>query len=402
MEQYDNARAIGNKSGTGLGDYFKVKVWFAPMVSPSYFRLMQIKDMISFLEELAPRSLQESYDNSGLLVGNANAELTKALVSLDITEDVVEEAVAKGCEMIIAHHPIIFGGLKSLTGKNYVERTVMAAIKNDVALYAIHTNLDNVHTGVNRMIGEKLGVNTMQILAPKNGLLKKLVVFVPAEEKDAVLEAMFKAGAGKVGEYDECSFQIDGTGTFRGSENSNPTIGEKGVRENAKEVRLEFILESYRLPKVLRAMIEAHPYEEVAHDIYSLDNSHQQIGSGMVGMLQEPMYAMDFLKMVKDVFGGTVRYTNLMKDEVQKIAWCGGSGSFLLPQAKAAGADVFLTSDFKYHQFFDAENEIIIADIGHYENEQFTKELLFQSIKEKFPNFALLLTETYTNPINYL
>src|SRR5690606_12318456 len=194
-------------------------------------------------------------------------------------------------------------------------------------------------------------------------------------------EAMFAAGAGEVGEYDECSFQIDGTGTFRGSENSNPTVGKIGVREYAGEVRVEMILENHKLPKVLRAMMESHPYEEVAHDIYSLENTHQQIGSGMVGQLQQPMYALDFLQKVKDIFGGTVRYTSLIKDEVQKIAWCGGSGSFLLPQAKAAGADVFLTSDFKYHQFFDAENEIIIADIGHYENEQFTKELLFQSIK---------------------
>lgn len=363
---------------------------------------MQIKEIINYLEELAPRSLQESYDNSGLLVGNVNAEVTKALICLDVAEDVIEEAVAKGCELVISHHPIIFGGLKSFTGKNYVERTVMAAIKNDIALYAIHTNLDNIHTGVNRKIGEKLGIENMQILVPKRGLLKKLVVFVPIECKDLVLEAMFAAGAGKVGEYDECSFQLNGSGTFRGSERSNPTVGERGVRENANEVRLEVIMESYRLPKVLKAMIDVHPYEEVAHDIYTLDNAHQEIGSGMIGSFREPMYAMDFLKMVKDTFGGTVRYTSLIKDEVQKVAWCGGSGSFLLPQAKAAGADVFLTSDFKYHQFFDAENEIIIADIGHYENEQFTKELLSQSIKEKFPNFAVLLTETYTNPINYL
>jgi len=363
---------------------------------------MQIKDITNYLEEVAPRALQESYDNSGLLVGNPKAQVTKALISLDVTEDVVEEAVTKGCQLIISHHPIIFGGLKSLTGKNYVERTVMSAIKNDIALYAIHTNIDNIHTGVNRKVGEILEVENMHVLAPKKGLLKKLVVFVPVDDKDAVLEAMFEAGAGKVGEYDECSFQLRGTGTFRGSENSNPTVGEQGVREDADEIRVEVLLESHRLPAVLSAMIETHPYEEVAHDIYTIENHHQQIGSGMIGSYREPMYAMDFLKKVKDAFGGTVRYTNLIKDEVQKIAWCGGSGSFLLPQAKAAGADVFLSSDFKYHQFFDAENEIIIADIGHYENEQFTKELLFQTIKEKFPNFALLLTETNTNPINYL
>lgn len=371
-------------------------------LSIHYFRPMQIKQITSFLEELAPKSLQESYDNSGLLVGNPDAEISKALISLDVTEEVVDEAVAKGCGLIISHHPIIFGGLTSLTGKNYVERTVMAAIKNDVALYAIHTNLDNIHTGVNKMIGDKLGMTNMQVLAPKKGLLKKLVVFVPEKNRDAVVEAMYAAGGGKVGEYDECSFQIKGTGSFRGSENSNPTIGEKLVRQYEEEVRVEMILPAHKLNAVVHAMIEAHTYEEVAYDIYPLENYHQQIGSGMVGQLQEPMYAFDFLQKVKDTFGGTVRYTPLIKDEVSKIAWCGGSGSFLLPQAKASGADVFLTSDFKYHQFFDAENEIIVADIGHYENEQFTKELIAQKLIEKFPTFAILLTETNTNPINYL
>ncbi len=363
---------------------------------------MQIKEITSYLESVAPGALQESYDNSGLLVGNPEADVKKVLVALDVTEEVVEEAIAKGCGMIISHHPIIFGGLKSFTGKNYVERTVMAAIKNDVALYAIHTNLDNVHTGVNQMIGSKLGITNMQVLAPKKGVLKKLVVFVPEENKDAVVEAMYAAGGGKVGEYDECSFQINGTGTFRGSENTNPTVGEKLVRQYEKEVRVEMILAAHRLNAVVKAMIEAHIYEEVAYDIYSLENYHQQIGSGMLGHLPEPMYSLDFLQKVKDTFGGTVRYTSLIKDQVSRIAWCGGSGSFLLPQAKASGADVFLTSDFKYHQFFDAENEIIVADIGHYENEQFTKELIAQVLIEKFPTFAILLTETNTNPINYL
>ena len=363
---------------------------------------MQIKEITSYLESIAPRALQESYDNSGLLVGNPNRDIDKVLISLDATEEVVDEAIAKGCGMIISHHPIIFGGLKSFTGKNYVERTVMAAIKNDVALYAIHTNLDNIHTGVNRAIGEKLGVTNMEVLAPKKGLLKKLVVFVLEENKYAVVEAMFAAGGGKVGEYDECSFQIKGTGTFRGSENANPTVGEKLVRQYEEEVRVEMILPAHKVNGVVKAMIDAHTYEEVAYDIYPLENYHQQIGSGMVGQLKEPMYALDFLRKVKDTFGGTVRYTSLMKDEISKIAWCGGSGSFLLPQAKASGADLFLTSDFKYHQFFDAENEIIVADIGHYENEQFTKELIAQVLIEKFPTFAILLTETNTNPINYL
>lgn len=363
---------------------------------------MQIKEITFHLESLAPRALQEGYDNSGLLIGNPEAEVNKILVSLDVTEAVIEEAVSKGCNMIISHHPIVFEGLKSLTGKNYVERTVIAAIKSNIALYAIHTNLDNVHIGVNKKIGEKLGVINMQILAPKSGILKKLVVFVPVKDRDTLLEAMFAAGAGKVGEYDECGFQIQGQGSFRGTENSNPSIGKPKIREYVEEVRVEVLVPDFSVGTVLKAMHENHPYEEVAHDIYTLENIHQNIGSGMYGQLPEPMYALDFLQMVKDKFGGVMRYTSAVKDQVSKIAWCGGSGSFLLPYAKGVNADLFLTSDFKYHQFFDAENEIIVADIGHYENEQFTKQLIAEFLIEKFPSFAVLLAETNTNPINYL
>lgn len=363
---------------------------------------MTIKDITEYLETIAPRSLQESYDNSGLLVGNPNAEIDKVLISLDVTEDVVEEAVTKDCGLIISHHPIIFGGLKSLTGKTYVERTVMAAIKNDVALYAIHTNLDNTLDGVNGKIAEKLGIKNPRILSPKPDLLQKIVVFVPQSDKDKVLEAMFEAGAGHIGNYSECSFQLSGTGSFKAGENTDPHVGKKGERHYEEESRIEIVLPAHIQQRVVKAMISAHPYEEVAYDVYKLATSYSDVGAGMIGQLAEPVYALDFLQQLKETFGGVVRYTSLVRDEVQKIAWCGGSGSFLLPQAKAAGADIFITSDFKYHQFFDAENEIIVADIGHYENEQFTKELMAQRLIEKFPTFAFLLTETNTNPINYL
>lgn len=363
---------------------------------------MTIKDITSYLEQIAPVSLQESYDNSGLLVGEPNGEVSKVLISLDVTEDVVEEAVQKGCELIISHHPIIFSGLKSLTGKNYVERTVLAAIKNNIALYAIHTNLDNIYQGVNKKIADKLGIINPKILAPKKGLLKKLVVFAPIANREELLNAMFKAGAGTIGDYSECSFSVSGKGTFNGGEDTDPYVGTPGERHTETEDRLEFIVEQFKLSAVLKAMHEVHPYEEVAYDIYALENSYQQVGSGMVGMLPEPVYAMDFLKIIKDTFGGVVRYTLLVKDYVQRIAWCGGSGSFLMKNAVNAKADIFITSDLKYHQFFDAEKKIIFADIGHFENEQYTIELLCDIIKEKFPTFAVLLTETNTNPINYL
>lgn len=363
---------------------------------------MKVSDITKVLEQLAPRSLQESYDNSGLLVGDPGREVKRALVSLDVTEDVVREAVEKDCQMIIAHHPLIFGSLKSLTGKDYVERTVIRAIRNDIAIYAIHTNLDNVDRGVNYEIARRLGISDPAILAPRQGILQKLVVFVPLEHREPVMDAIFHAGGGHIGEYDQCSFYLEGNGTFRAGEKADPFVGNRGERHTEREVRLEVVMPSFIVPGVVNAMKEAHPYEEVAYDIYRLENVHEKTGAGMIGELDKEMDAMDFLRRVKEQFGGVVRYTGLHRNKVRRIAWCGGSGSFLLGRARSAGADVFISSDFKYHQFFEAEKEIIIADIGHYENEQYTKELIASVLKEKFTTFAVLLTETNTNPINYL
>ena len=364
---------------------------------------MNVNDVIRKLEMWANPALQESYDNSRLIVGDKNRAVSGIIVSLDATEEVVDEAIAKGCNLIVSHHPIVFGGLKSFTGKNYVERTVIKAIKNDVAIYALHTNLDNVHSGVNRMIGEKLGIKKPKILSPKKGLLQKLVVFAESSNAEAVREAMFEAGAGHIGNYDRCSFNLEGEGTFRGNDSTNPTVGEAGKHSREREVRIEVILPAFASAQVIRAMKAAHSYEEVAYDLYALENEWQGAGSGMVGELPNEVDTMEFLSTVKTKFeAGVVRYTPIHKKKVKKIAWCGGSGSFLLDHAIAAGADVFITSDFKYHQFFDADNRIVIADIGHFEGEQFTKHLIVDYLKENFLNFAVLLSEVRTNPINYL
>ncbi len=363
---------------------------------------MKIKEITQYLETIASLSLQEDYDNSGLLIGEAHTEVKRVLISLDVTEEIVEEAIQRKCELIISHHPIIFSGLKSLTGKNCVQHTVIKAIRNNIALYALHTNLDNVQQGVNQRIGKKLGIIQTQILLPQVEKLLKLVVFVPTDHKEKVLDALFAAGVGHIGSYDECSFQVQGQGSFRGGKDTNPFVGNKGERHYEEEVRLEVVLPGYLKSKALKAMLQSHPYEEVAYDLYRLENKHPQLGSGMIGELLEKMSTEDFLRHIKKTFGGVVRHTKFVKDRVKKIAWCGGSGSFLLPQAKAAKADLFLTSDVKYHQFFDAEDQIIIADIGHYESEQFTIELIADKLKEKFATFIVLLTETNTNPINYL
>ena len=364
---------------------------------------MLLKEIISALEELAPPGLQESYDNSGLLVGEPGQTVNGVLFCLDSTEAIIDEAVAKGCNLVVAHHPIIFSGLKRITGKNYIERTVIKAIRNNIAIYAIHTNLDNVQHGVNKKIAEKLGLSDLRVLSPKANELLKLEVFVPVVHAEAIRRAVFDAGGGYIGNYDECSFATGGDGTFRPLHGANPTLGEMGERHTEKEFNLSFLVPKWLKARVHAAMVKAHPYEEVAHQWIALQNTHQEVGSGMVGELAEPLEVGEFLKRIKsDMRVSMVRHTKLLSTHVKRIAVCGGSGSFLLHDAISAGADVFVTADFKYHQFFDADNRIVIADIGHFESEQFTIELLGDWFKQKFPTFASHLTAIETNPVFYL
>ncbi len=363
---------------------------------------MKIKDITSYLEEIAPLRYQESYDNSGLIVGSPNDEIHKILISLDCTEDVVQEAIDKGCDLIISHHPIVFKGLKRFNNANYVERTVIKAIKNNIALYAIHTNLDNVQGGVSSKIGDKLQLLNQAILSPKSGLLKKLVVYVPRASVEDVRKALFASGAGAIGDYDECSYNSAGYGTFRPLEGANPTIGEVGTQERVEETKIEVIFPAYLERSIIVAMLSAHPYEEVAYHVLALDNALQSVGSGVIGNLESPMEGGDFLAYLKDKLQlNVIRHTALLNKPIERIAVCGGAGGFLLNEAKKSGADIFITADYKYHEFFDAENSLVIADIGHFESEQFTQELLFDIITEKFANFAVLITEIDTNPIKY-
>lgn len=364
---------------------------------------MKIKDITDFLETLAPPDYQESYDNSGLIVGDANTTVKRALITLDVTEEVLDEAIREKCNLVIAHHPIIFGGIKKLNGKNYVERVVIKAIKNNIGIYAIHTNYDNVLEGVNAEICARLGLKGCQILSPKKHLLKKLFTFIPVKHHERVSKAIFDAGAGFIGNYSETSFNAGGTGTFRGNNVANPSIGKKGVLEKVAEIKFETIFPAHMERRVIKALLEAHPYEEVAYDIVQLENAYQKVGSGMVGNLEKPLGEMDFLKMVrKQLKTNGLRYTSLLNKPVKRVAVCGGAGRFLLPDAIGAGADVFITADFKYHDFFDADGRIVVADVGHYESEQFTKELLARELLKKFTTFAALISKTDTNPIKYL
>ena len=364
---------------------------------------MKIKQITNFLESYAPLAYQESYDNCGLIVGDAKSEVKGTLITLDCTEAIIDEAIATGCNLVIAHHPIVFGGLQKLNGSNYIERTVIKAIKNDIAIYAIHTNLDNMHNGVSAKIAEQLGLENCKILAPKSDLLRQLVVYCPSNNAEELKSALYEAGAGTVGDYDQCSFVSVGKGTFRANENCNPFVGEVGEQHTADEERIEVIYPKFKERAVLNAMSNAHPYEEVAHQIYVLENKHQLVGPGIVGELNSPVDAVDFLKSLKtNMQTDCVRHTPLVSKTIKKIAVCGGSGSFLLKNAIAANADVFITADFKYHEFFDAENKIVIADIGHYESEQFTKDLIYDLLVKNFTKFAVRLSKVNTNPIKYL
>ncbi len=364
---------------------------------------MQLKKIINALEEFAPLSLQESYDNSGLIVGNYDMDIQKALISFDITEEVLDEAKSIGANLIISHHPIIFGGIKKLNGKNYVERCVLYAIKNDIALYAAHTNLDNVLGGTNSILAKKLGLQNTKALLPQKDTFVKLVVFVPVKQLEEVKNAIFKAGAGNIGKYDQCSFSQDGIGTFRALEGAKPFVGELMKQHQEEEIKLETIFPAHLQYKIIQAMKNSHPYEEVAFDLFPLLKKSENIGAGIIGTLEKPVDNFDFLNKLKAITSAKcIRHTKPIKKLIKKVALCGGSGAFLISNAKAAKADVYISGDIKYHEFFDADNKMLIADIGHYESEQFTQELLFDIITEKFPTFAVQISDFVTNPINYL
>lgn len=371
---------------------------------------MKIKELFPLLEEMAPLAYAEDFDNVGLLVGNQENEVSGILVCHDALESVIDEAIAKNCNVLVCFHPIVFSGLKKITGKNYVERAVIKAIKNDIAIYAVHTALDNHKNGVNKIFCDALGLKNTKILVPKQNFIQKLITYTIPENVEQVRNALFDAGAGKIGNYEDCSFNSQGIGTYMGNENSNPEIGERFEFVEAPEVKIEVTFEKHLQTKILKALFSNHVYEEVAYEIYDLQNAHQNIGLGMIGELETPMNETDFLAFVKDKMQcGGIRHSNLLSKKIAKVAVLGGSGSFAIKNAIQAKADVFLTADLKYHNFYEAENQIVLADIGHFESERFTKNYIVDFLKEKITNFApalpagrIVLSEENTNPVKYL
>ena len=364
---------------------------------------MIIQDVINHLEELAPLAHAEDFDNVGLLVGDKNTKVTGILVTLDTLETVVDEAITKKCNLIVSFHPIIFKGLKKLTGKTYVERVVMKAIKNDIAIYSIHTALDNAFLGVNNMICNQLNLKNKRILIPQSETIKKLTTYVPKNEAEQLRTALFSSGAGSIGNYSNCSFNVEGYGTFKGNENTNPTKGIKGNLHTEEETKISITFPKHIESQVISTLFKAHSYEEIAYEITTLENKNQHIGMGMIGELEEPMDEISFLNYLKGKMNTEcIRHSALLNKKIKKVAVLGGSGSFAIEAAKAAEADVFITADLKYHDFFSAENKLLLADIGHYESEQFTKNGLIAHLTKKITNFAIILSKTNTNPVKYL
>ncbi|MCX7744240.1 MAG: Nif3-like dinuclear metal center hexameric protein [Flavobacteriales bacterium] len=363
---------------------------------------MKLQDLLKWVQEFAPVEYHEEYDNVGLLV-KGEEFLTGILVSLDCTEEVIEEAIQKKCNAVIAHHPILFKGIKRIIGANYIERALLKAIRNNISIIALHTNLDNVHYGVNAELCRRLNIQNPQILQPKTKLLCKLYTYVPASHHEHVSNALFAAGAGNIGNYSECSFTTEGLGTFKANDQANPFVGQIGKRHTEPERKLEVVFPAYLQTEILQALRNSHPYEEIAYEVIELQNSYQMVGSGMIGNLPEPKEVMDLLQNVKNSLSiPMLRYTAPIKHKVQRVAVCGGAGFFLLKDAIKAGADVFITADIKYHDFFEADGKILLVDAGHFETEQFTKDLLAHEIQKKFPTFAVLISNTNTNPVNYL
>lgn len=364
---------------------------------------MKIKEIIAVLEEMAPLGYAEDFDNVGLLVGNSNDEVSGILVCHDALEQVIDEAISKKCNLVVCFHPILFSGLKRITGKNYVERSVLKAIKNDIAIYAVHTALDNHQNGVNKIFCDALGLINTKILVPKENFIRKLVTFTTPENHQKLRNSLFDAGAGTIGNYENCSFNSQGLGTYQGNNSSNPVIGEIGEFVENTEIKIEVTFEKNRQNKILQALFSNHVYEEVAYEIYNLENSHQNIGLGMIGELKTEMPEKEFLQFVKvKMKANGIRHSQFLNKSIKKVAVLGGSGSFAIKNAIGLGADAFLTADLKYHQFYEAENQLLLADIGHYESERFTKNYIVDYLTKKIPNFAIILSEENTNPVKYL
>ncbi len=363
---------------------------------------MTVREITSCLEQWAPLAYAEDFDNVGLLVGDLDQKIERALITHDAIETVIDEAIKEKCKLIICFHPIIFQGLKRITTSTYVERAVAKAIKNDIAIYALHTALDVQLYGVNKGLADALQLSNRKVLIPSKGSLIKLNTYVPHAHLKTVQEALFSAGAGALGNYSECSFSSEGTGSFMPLEGSSAYVGKKGNRHAEPETQLQVVLPKHYKNKVISALQLFHPYETVAYELSVLENTRTDLGMGCMGQLPNPIEEQDFFKDLKNILNTPMlRHSGFMGKKIERVALLGGSGSFAINAAKHQNADVFITADLKYHDFFKSENKVLLIDVGHYESEQFTKKIIMEFLSKNFPNFAFISSKTDTNPVHY-
>jgi dinuclear metal center YbgI/SA1388 family protein len=365
-----------------------------------------VAEIAAALEAWAPPASKLDYDNVGLQVGDARREAASVLVALDLTAAVVEEARETGADLVVTHHPLLFRPLKKLTADDPAGALALRLAEHGIAYYAIHTNLDAAPGGVSFALAGRLGLEGIRFLEPSEESLVKLVTFAPAAHAEAVRRAMAEAGAGHIGDYEACAFTIRGTGHFRPGERANPFIGEAGGAEEAvEEVRIEAEVMRWDLGRVVRAMKAAHPYEEVAYDVYPVEQPATRVGFGAVGFLQAPTTLEAFLAVVAArLDAAALRYSGDPAMPVRTVAVCGGAGASLIPRALAAGADAFVTADVTYHRFFeplDAEGRprMALVDAGHYETEALTEPLLVDWLAHHFPDLAVRKTRHRTSPM---
>ena len=340
-------------------------------IRSAFFLYMNVGELIKQIEDWAPPGAAWEKDNVGLQVGSRGDKLKNILLCLELDEEVLKQAIKKKCNLIFTHHPLIFNPIKNLDfEKSKQARLIQHLIKQNISLYSAHTNLDFTRDGVSFELAKSLKLKNVTFLEHEEANQFKVVIFLPAVNVDELSEALFSVGGGVIGNYENCSFRIAGEGTFKGNEDSNPVIGKKGNTEKVEEVRLELIVDSWNLGRIVNAIKKHHPYEEPAYDIYPLKNKNTNFGAGAIGELDKELSEKEFLNFVsKSLKIGKLKYCIGSGKKIKKVAVCGGSGSELLSRAINSGADAFITADIKYHAYHDAEGKILLIDAGHYETE---------------------------------
>lgn len=365
-------------------------------------RILPLKTLLAGLEQWVPFVWQENYDNAGLILGDPNQQIRKALVCFDVTPEVVDEAVRNEADLILSHHPAIFKGIKRINPASRLGYMLKQSLCHDIAWCALHTNLDNTLSGVNSWLCEHLGLQEVRPLVPLQGIYGKLQVYVPEAYAEKLRQALAEAGCGAGTKYDTCSYTSRGEGRFRAGSQAHPFTGRIGELHCEAECKIECLYPLHKTRQVLDVLRTNHPYEEPAFDLLPLQNEAVEQGAGAIGILPETMQERELLDKLKELTGvHCIRHSGFQGRRIKKIALCGGSGGSFIANACGQKADVYITGDLKYHDFTDTEPGTWLVDIGHFESEKFAMELIFRFIRKNFPNFAVSISEQAKNPVSF-